>query len=71
MHIENEFDLEDIVYLKTDKDQQERIVTCIKISPNGLTYILSYGVNEQTHFACEISKEKKTIVGNIGFDKKS
>ena len=57
-----EFDIGDIVYLKTDSDQLERIVTGINVKPEGLiTYNLSNGANESYHYAIEMSIEKDII----------
>lgn len=61
MLIETDFDLGDIVYLKTDEKQQDRIVTKFSVSPNGVCYMLSCGTSECSHFAVEISKEKNFI----------
>jgi len=56
-----EFNLTDIVFLITDPEQLERIVTCIKQTPLGYSYSLSQGTMESEHYACEISKEKNII----------
>ncbi len=49
----------DIVYLKTDVDQFDRIVTGIKIRPHIILYDLSCGAVEAAHYALEISTTKK------------
>ncbi len=56
-----EFELEDIVFLKTDTEQIERMVTCKQIRPGVTIYYLACGTNETVHYACEISKEKDLI----------
>lgn len=48
----------DFVYLKTDPEQNPRIVTGILIRPNVVLYMLALGSNESSHFECEISQEK-------------
>lgn len=57
-----EFDFGQIVYLKTDPDQLERMVTAISLRPNGaVSYNLSQGMNETYHYAMEISTEKDCL----------
>lgn len=56
MFIENEFNLRQVVYLKTDKDQLPRIITAIKIVPEGLMYELSQGPNNSWHYDFEITE---------------
>lgn len=59
MFIENEFDLKQKVYLKTDKDQSPRLVKGIKVFPEGdLIYTLVCGNEESYHFPFEISADK-------------
>lgn len=48
------FALGEIVYLKTDPDQRERMVTMVRISPLGVTYELSCGDNASAHHEIEI-----------------
>lgn len=48
----------DFVYLKSDPEQNPRIVTGILIRPNVVLYMLALGSNESSHFECEISQEK-------------
>jgi hypothetical protein len=59
-----DFDIGDIVYLKTDIDQYQRMVTGIVIRPSGIVYILAIAEMESDHFAFEISKEKVYIFAN-------
>jgi hypothetical protein len=57
MVIENEFNIGDTVYLKTDKDQAKRIVTGINIRPGGtLIYVLTFETRESDHYDFEISE---------------
>lgn len=54
--IDVEFNIGDIVYLKTDSEQKERIVTAIEIRQGGLLiYQLSQGTHVGYHFPIEIS----------------
>lgn len=58
IEIDVEFEPEQVVYLKTDPSQHERIVTEYKVGHNLLLYCLSCGTEFTSHYACEISKEK-------------
>jgi hypothetical protein len=51
-----------IVYLKTDERQLERIVTQIRITEHGHLYQLCEGVNESVHYEIEISEEKNVLI---------
>jgi SNF family Na+-dependent transporter len=54
--IEVEYNIGDIVYLKTDREQLERIVTAIKITAMGqLLYQLCQGTQVGDHYGIEIS----------------
>lgn len=55
------FDIGDSVYLKTDLEQCERLVTGINIRQNGISYALSHLTNESYHYDFEISKERDII----------
>lgn len=58
MIITTEHDIGEIVFVKTDEEQRERMITEISIkSPNFVLYLLSYGVNNSWHSDVEISKE--------------
>ena len=52
----------DIVYLKTDLDQVERIVTGITIRPNNsFSYCLAFDTIETWHYDIEMSTEKDIL----------
>ncbi|HDY88337.1 MAG TPA: hypothetical protein ENH82_09540 [bacterium] len=56
------FDIGDVVYLKTDIDQLERIVTAITLRPNGcILYSLSLDTIETLHYDLEISTGKDIL----------
>lgn len=58
MLIDSAYDIGDMVYLKTDSFQHERMVTAIKVvHPNVCLYELSLGVNSSVHYDFEFSKE--------------
>lgn len=61
MVIDNKYSLGQSVYLKTDKEQLERVVTGITQRPSGVLYLLSCGVNESPHYDIEISVEKNIL----------
>lgn len=61
MVIDNKFNIGDSVFLKTDQEQKEKLVTCIKITPNGILYILSSGETETVHYDIEITAEKDVL----------
>lgn len=51
----------DIVYLKTDPDQNARMVTVIKLTPSGAMYNLSFGSHDSDHYEIEICSEPNEI----------
>jgi hypothetical protein len=61
MTIKNKFEIGQTVYLVTDPEQLKRIVTAIKVTANGILYILALGSEEGEHYLCEISEEKEVI----------
>lgn len=56
MNINTKFDIGEIVFLITDEDQTERIITRITISPNGCVYECSAGVATSSHYELEMSR---------------
>ncbi len=56
-----EYNLGDIVFLKTDSDQLARMVIGINVRPNGNMFGLANGVNESWHFAIEMSPTKDIL----------
>jgi hypothetical protein len=55
------FDIGDSVYLKTDPEQAERLVTGISVRQNGITYAISHLTNETWHYDFEITKDRDII----------
>lgn len=56
------FELGQTVYLKTDDEQLERIVTGIFLRPNGcVIYYLSSGTNETPHYDIEIDSQRDVV----------
>jgi hypothetical protein len=62
MLIQSKFEFFQLVYLKTDSDQRQRMVTRLSVTPNGTTYELSCGTQTSWHFAEEISEEKDILI---------
>lgn len=58
MIVDSKFNIGDTVYLKTDIDQDARLVTAIKVMPNILTYELSKSTECTSHYDFEISTER-------------
>ena len=56
MMLESQYDLGDIVYLKTDTDQKPRMVTAICFEVSGIEYRLASGTN------CYWAKEMEITV---------
>ena len=55
------FDIGDFVYLITDIDQTERIVTSVWIQPVGIKYGLMQGTIDSYHYDFEITKERNIV----------
>lgn len=61
--IEVEFEIGDMVYLKTDKEQLKRVVTSISVTNMGqITYYLYCGTVGSSHYGFEISTEIDVVV---------
>lgn len=59
--IENEYNIGDIVYLKTDEKQLQRLLFAIEISSTGLLYRLACGEINTYHYAIEMTTEKSFV----------
>lgn len=60
--VENKFEFGDIVYLKTDREQNPRIVYMMKVFPNETLYELACGTTVSSHYEFEISKEVNVLM---------
>lgn len=60
--VENKFDFGEIVYLKTDKEQNPRIVYMMKVFQNEILYELACGTTVSSHYEFEISKEVNVLM---------
>jgi hypothetical protein len=62
-----EYDFGQMVYLKTDTEQMERMVIRVGIIPSGIIYTLACGEIETNHYPIEITADKdilKTILNH-------
>ena len=60
----SEYDFGDIVFLKTDPDQRERIVVGWTERPGVILYDLACGTDYSTHYEFEIT-EKQDILKKV------
>jgi hypothetical protein len=61
MVIDNEFEIGELVYLKTDQEQVQRIVSALIVAKTYVGYELKTGTYVSSHEAFEIVKEKVLI----------
>lgn len=62
MIINNQFEIGQVVYLRSDEDQRARIVVQIAIMPGAsLRYCLNCGTVETWHYEIEVSAEKDIL----------
>ena len=60
---EIEFKIGQTVFLKTDKEQSQRVVTGISLRPlKSVTYCLTQNITETWHYGFEISDEKNILL---------
>lgn len=59
--IQNKFEFGQLVFLVTDSEQEQRMVTGIVVTPNGILYRLACGIDQSDHYECEISESKNVI----------
>ena len=62
MVIDNIYKIKETVYLKTDKEQNKRIVSGIVVRDTHLVYYLRCGHDETSHYDYEISKEIDVLI---------
>jgi hypothetical protein len=61
MLIDNFYNIGDLVFLSTDQDQKQRLVTGVLIRQNQIVYYLSSGVEESVHYDFEITEVKSVL----------
>lgn len=62
LNIDNKFDIGQCVYLKTDPDQNARIITSIIVNKYDLIYEMIYSTSVSRHYDFEISETKNELV---------
>lgn len=62
MVIDTKFNIGEIVYLKTDREQRPCIVSGYKIRKSDVLYYLCSGPAETEHYEFEISYEKNILI---------
>ena len=62
MVIQNSFEIGELVYLKTDKEQNPRIIYCIKVYKSENIYELACGTTTSSHYEFELSKEVNVLM---------
>ena len=61
-------DIGDIVYLRTDPDKFERLVTTFKVEPSGMVlYELAFGDKKSNHYEFELVRQVETRSKVRGF----
>lgn len=66
MIIDNKFNFGEKVYLITDIDQKQRLVTGMSLRMESIGYELSCGSEISTYYDFEISKEKNIVIEDNG-----
>lgn len=59
------YEIGEVVYLKTDSEQRERIVFCHRVYKNDILYEVACGTMNSCHYEFELCTEKdvlKTVV---------
>jgi hypothetical protein len=62
MVIDNEYEIGDIVYLKTDTEQNQRLVFSFIVYKNDIIYRLAFGTINSDHYGFELSPTKNILV---------
>ena len=63
-----EFDLWEIVYLKTDLDCLARIVTGYNVKSNNIAYICALGEEENVFFENELTRDINDCLNKLEFE---
>lgn len=59
--IQVEFEIEETVYLKTDPDQNARMVVAYEVARDFVVYKLGFADEYSYHFGYEITRDKRAI----------
>jgi hypothetical protein len=69
MLIESKYNIGQIIFLKTDPEQKERMLTQISITSEGMRYCLSCGTSDSWHYEIEILAERD-VLKSVGVEAK-
>jgi hypothetical protein len=58
VEVKIQFDIGDIVFLRTDPEQNERMITRFMVSKPSIEYEVVCGTEVSLHYGFELSKEK-------------
>lgn len=61
MNFNSKYGLNELVYLITDTEQKERMITGVKFNLNGHVYTLQKGTEESFHYEQEITRDKDIL----------
>jgi hypothetical protein len=56
------YDIEDVVYIKTDEFQKKRVITGISIKQNGVIYVVTHCTDESYHYDFELSRTEDLLM---------
>ena len=62
MLIDAKFKIGDTVYLQTDIEQKKRLVTGYYVRKTSISYLLSCGTDESTHYDFEITEDINVLI---------
>lgn len=62
MMLQSKYDIGELLYILTDKEQELRQVTSIIFSGEGIVYELSCGTSVSKHYEFELSKEVDEVL---------
>jgi hypothetical protein len=60
--IDNAFEIGQRVFLKTDIDQYEHIVTEIRVTSSGVMYLIMFYTTGSLHYECELSYTADVLI---------
>ncbi|MDO6389016.1 hypothetical protein Q4E40_02670 [Pontibacter sp. BT731] len=68
MRFESTHGLGDLVYLATDPDQSQRMVTAVKFGGSSMLYTVSCGTQDSEHYEYELTTERNESI-RLGLEK--
>lgn len=61
--VDNKYNIGDVVFLKTDPEQKERLVFALEVTARDTLYKLACGTEISTHYHFETQTEKNVLIG--------